>query len=75
LKYITNHLLSFRPKTIKICALIDKLARRAEEFRIYYIGKTVEKGFLVGYGLEYAEGYRKFAGNLSSQIMTGRELL
>lgn len=58
LKYITDYLLSFSPKTVRICTLIDKYERREAEIRIDYIGQTVKKGFLVGYGLDYAEGYR-----------------
>lgn len=58
LKYINEHLMAFRPKTVGVCALIDKHERREEDIQIDYIGQTVEKGFLVGYGLDYAEGYR-----------------
>ena len=46
------------PESIKICALIDKLERRDEEIVIDYCGFQVEKGFLVGYGLDHDEQYR-----------------
>jgi hypoxanthine phosphoribosyltransferase len=46
------------PESVKICALIDKLERREQEVAIDYCGFQVEKGFLVGYGLDHDEQYR-----------------
>ena len=46
------------PESVKICALIDKLERREREVSIDYCGFQVEKGFLVGYGLDHDERYR-----------------
>ena len=46
------------PESLKICALIDKLERREREVPIDYCGFQVEKGFLVGYGLDHDEQYR-----------------
>ncbi len=46
------------PKSIRICALIDKGERRSEEVILDYSGFQVEKGFLVGYGLDHDERYR-----------------
>jgi len=46
------------PASVKICALIDKLERREREVPIDYCGFQVEKGFLVGYGLDHDEQYR-----------------
>ncbi len=47
-----------RPKSIRICALIDKGERRSEKVILDYSGFQVEKGFLVGYGLDHDERYR-----------------
>ncbi|MDM8521825.1 hypoxanthine phosphoribosyltransferase, partial [Desulfococcaceae bacterium HSG8] len=58
LDYIIDYLNSFTPKTVKVCALFDKEERRATEVRIDYAGQVVTEGFLVGYGLDYAEKYR-----------------
>lgn len=62
LDYLRNHLESYRPRTIKICALIDKPERRQVDVKVDYVGHKVEKGFLVGYGLDYAEDYRQLPG-------------
>ena len=45
-------------ESIRVCALIDKLERRETEVSIDYCGFRVEKGFLVGYGLDCDEEYR-----------------
>ncbi len=58
LKEIVKSLEEKGPESIKICALIDKLERRDEEIVIDYCGFQVEKGFLVGYGLDHDEQYR-----------------
>ena len=46
------------PLSVRICALIDKQERREVEVTVDYCGFPVEKGFLVGYGLDYDEQYR-----------------
>jgi hypoxanthine phosphoribosyltransferase len=43
---------------ISICALIDKKERREKEVKINYTGFHIPCGFLVGYGLDFAERYR-----------------
>lgn len=55
---LRNMLLTRRPKSLKICALIDKRARREVEIEGDYIGFSIEDGFVVGYGIDYAEKYR-----------------
>jgi hypoxanthine phosphoribosyltransferase len=55
---LTQHLKSFNPNSISVCALIDKRERRKTECRVDYTCHAVESGFLVGYGLDYSEKYR-----------------
>jgi len=47
-----------KPKSLKICALLDKRARRKVEIEGDYVGFTLEDGFVVGYGIDFAEMYR-----------------
>ncbi len=47
-----------KPKSVKICALLDKRARREIEIEGDYVGFTFDDGFVVGYGIDYAEQYR-----------------
>jgi len=58
LNYLVENLKSREPASVKICALIDKTERREREVAIDYCGFNVQGGFLVGYGLDYAEQYR-----------------
>jgi len=58
LKRIVQKLSEKKPASIKTCVLIDKLERREEVIKIDYRGFQVEKGFLIGYGLDYDESYR-----------------
>ncbi len=58
LKYLVEQLASRNPKSVKVCALIDKYERRKVDFQADYVGLRLEKGFIVGYGLDYAERHR-----------------
>ncbi len=46
--------------SVKVCALIDKKERREIEVQLDYVGFEVPAGFLVGYGLDFAEQYRNY---------------
>lgn len=58
LKYLRDNLLARGPESVKICALLDKPARRRVEVQADYCGFTIPDAFVVGYGLDYAEKYR-----------------
>jgi hypoxanthine phosphoribosyltransferase len=59
-----------RPRTLKLCTLLDKPSRRVVEIEIDYLGFEIPDQFVVGYGLDYAERYR----NLSDiRVMAGPE--
>lgn len=45
-------------RSVKLCALLDKVARREVEVPIDYCGFEIEDKFVVGYGLDYADLYR-----------------
>lgn len=58
LSYLVDYLKNAGAASVRICALIDKRERRETEVVVDYACHTVDKGFLVGYGLDYAEFYR-----------------
>jgi len=47
-----------KPKTIKVCALLNKPERRQVEVTVDYVGFTIPNKFVVGYGLDYRQQYR-----------------
>lgn len=58
LHYLCENLLSRKPKSLKICALLDKPERRKVDIPIDYKGFDIPDEFIVGYGIDYAEQYR-----------------
>lgn len=62
LKFLIDFLNFRSPKVLKVCTLINKKERRRVDIKLDYVGFEVEKGFLVGYGLDYAEKYRHLPG-------------
>jgi len=62
LAHLIDHLKHAGAASVRICALIDKRERRQTEIAVDYVCHTVDKGFLVGYGLDYAEYYRNLPG-------------
>ena len=47
-----------RPRSLKLCTLLDKPSRREAEVPIDYLGFTIEDHFVVGYGLDHDERWR-----------------
>jgi hypoxanthine phosphoribosyltransferase len=55
---LKNELSKRNPAMIKICALLDKPARRTADIKADYVGFVCADEFVVGYGLDFAERYR-----------------
>ncbi len=60
LSYLKRIMLERRPKSLKICTLLDKPDRREVEITGDYVGFTVPNEFVVGYGLDFNQKYRNF---------------
>ena len=58
LDYLLRNLRSRRPRTLRVCSLLSKPARRRIAVPIDYIGFEVPDRFVVGYGLDYDQKYR-----------------
>jgi hypoxanthine phosphoribosyltransferase len=58
LKFLIEHLCAHHPSSLKVCALVDKKARREVEVQVDYIGFAMADGFIVGYGIDFNEQYR-----------------
>ena len=46
------------PKSLKLCAMLDKPDRRITDVAVDYTGFEIPDEFVVGYGLDYDQRYR-----------------
>ena len=59
LKALLDYFKSQNPKSLKLCALLNKPSRRTVEgLDIDYLGFTINNHFVIGYGLDDDEKYR-----------------
>lgn len=58
LHYLVRILQERRPKTLRICTLLNKPSRREIDVAVDYIGFDIPNKFVLGYGLDYMELYR-----------------
>lgn len=59
LNFVLEYLNARKPKKIKTAALLfKKVALKAKNLTIDYVGFEIPNRFVVGYGLDYAEHYR-----------------
>jgi hypoxanthine phosphoribosyltransferase len=56
--YLMELLATRQPKSVRLCALLHKPARRQREVAIDYLGFEIDDVFVIGYGLDYAQRYR-----------------
>ena len=67
LAWLHDYFATYQPASIKTCSLIDKHERREAEVKVDYVGFMLNKGFLVGYGLDYAQKFRNLPEVCSMQ--------
>jgi len=72
LNYLIRYLRGKNPRSLRICTLLDKPARRLVDIPVDYVGFTIPDQFVVGYGLDYGEYYRnlRFVGVLRPEVYT-----
>ena len=58
LNHIMEYLQSKRPASLKVCALLDKPARRIANVPLEYVGFEIPDEFVVGYGLDFRQRFR-----------------
>jgi hypoxanthine phosphoribosyltransferase len=70
LTYVLGELARRGPRSLEVCALLDKATRRIVPTPVRFVGFTVGDDFVVGYGLDFAERYRNLdlvaAGDLAA---------
>ena len=58
LRYLLDDLSTRGPKSLKLCAMLDKPDRRITDVAVDYTGFEIPDEFVVGYGLDYDQRYR-----------------
>lgn len=58
MRFLLDQMACRQPKSIAVAALVDKLERREANVDVAFAGMTLPTGFIVGYGMDYAEHYR-----------------
>ena len=58
LYYLIDVLQARKPKSMRLCTLLDKPDRRVRDVKVDYVGFANPDEFVVGYGLDYAQKYR-----------------
>ena len=58
LYYLIDVLQARKPKSMRLCTLLDKPDRRVRDVKVDYVGFAIPDEFVVGYGLDYAQKYR-----------------
>ncbi len=55
MEFLRKHLSALRPRSLKICVLLDKKERRVLTVPVDYNALVMDQGFVVGYGLDCNE--------------------
>ena len=73
LHYIIENLRTRQPRSLDVCALLDKADARKKPIEVKYRGFSCPNAFVVGYGLDYAGLYRNlpYIGVLRREIYAG----
>ncbi|MBI4733664.1 MAG: hypoxanthine phosphoribosyltransferase [Rubrobacteridae bacterium] len=73
LNYLLKNLQSRRPASLEVCSFIVKEGKQRVPIDIKYAGFTLSDAFVVGYGLDYAQGYRNlpYIGTLKPHVYDG----
>jgi hypoxanthine phosphoribosyltransferase len=58
LNYLLRNLRGRKPRSLEVCALLVKPARRKVELPIRYVGFEIPNRFVVGYGLDLDQRHR-----------------
>jgi hypoxanthine phosphoribosyltransferase len=56
--YLKRNMQTRHPKSLRLCALLDKVERREVDVDLDYVGFTIPNVFIVGYGMDHGGLYR-----------------
>jgi hypoxanthine phosphoribosyltransferase len=58
LSYVLGELRRRSPRSVEVCALLDKTVRRIVPVPLRFVGFAIPDAFVLGYGMDFAERYR-----------------
>lgn len=58
LSLLLDNLRARKPRSLKLCTLLDKPERRIVQVPVDYNGFVIPNKFVIGYGMDYAQKYR-----------------
>ena len=56
--FLKKKLLARKPRSLKVCTLLDKPERRQVRVSLDYVGFTIPNQYVIGYGLDFQNRYR-----------------
>ena len=68
LTYLLGELRRRSPRSLDVCALLDKTARRIVPTEVRFVGFEIPDEFVLGYGLDFAERYRNLGGVVAGDL-------
>jgi hypoxanthine phosphoribosyltransferase len=73
LTYVLGELERRQPRSLAVCALLDKAARRIVPVDLRFVGFEVPDEFVLGYGLDFGERYRNLDAVVAGDLGALRE--
>jgi hypoxanthine phosphoribosyltransferase len=68
--YVLGELRRRQPRSVEVCALLDKAVRRIVPVPLRFVGFSIPDEFVLGYGMDFADRYRNLdrvvAGDLNA---------
>ena len=74
LAYLRSHLSARGPRSIEVCALLDRPMRRIVPTDVRYVGAEIPDVFVLGYGLHQADLYRNVPRVVEADRRIAREV-
>jgi hypoxanthine phosphoribosyltransferase len=68
LTYLLGELRRRQPRSLEVCALLDKECRRIVPTPVRFAGFEIGDEFVLGYGLDFAERYRNLSYVVSGDL-------
>lgn len=68
LTYLLGELERRQPRSLEVCALLDKAVRRIVPTPIRFAGVAIPDEFVIGYGLDFGERYRNLREVLAADV-------